>query len=45
LIPQIKKILPEHIKIIPGIAKQTQKYYETKVGFSTAENNNLFLYE
>jgi glutamate racemase len=42
LIPQIKKILPEHIKIIDSgeaVAKQTQNVLKTKVGFSTAENN------
>jgi glutamate racemase len=37
LIPQIKKILPEHIQIIDSgqaVARQTQKVLEDKVGFS-----------
>lgn len=47
LIPQIKKILPEHIKIIDSgeaVAKQTQNVLKTKVGFSTAENNKPIFY-
>jgi glutamate racemase len=44
LIPQIKKILPEHIHNSGGaVAKQTQNVLKTKVGFSTAETN-LFFY-
>ena len=47
LIPQIKKILPEHIKIIDSgeaVAKQTQNVLKTKVGFSTAENSKPIFY-
>ncbi|MFV8361965.1 glutamate racemase [Flavobacterium sp. ZT3P35] len=47
LIPQIKKILPEHIKIIDSgeaVAKQTRNVLKTKVGFSTAENNKPIFY-
>ena len=46
LIPQIKEILPEHIKIIDSgeaVAKQTQKILQEKIGFNNAsESNNLF---
>ncbi len=47
LIPQIKKILPEHIKIIDSgeaVAKQTQNILKTKVGFSSAENSKPIFY-
>lgn len=46
LIPQIKEILPEHVKIIDSgeaVAKQTQKILQEKIGFNDAsESNNLF---
>ncbi|RZK10961.1 MAG: glutamate racemase [Flavobacterium sp.] len=41
LIPQIKKILPSHIKIIDSgeaVARQTQNILNNRVGFNTAEN-------
>jgi glutamate racemase len=40
-----KKILPEHIKIIDSGGPPQTKYDETKVGFSTAENQmtNFFM--
>ena len=47
LIPQIKKILPEHIHIIDSgeaVAKQTQKILRDKVGFSSAENSQPIFY-
>ena len=47
LIPQIKKILPEHIHIIDSgqaVAKQTQKILREKVGFSSAENSKPVFY-
>lgn len=47
LIPQIKKILPEHIQIIDSgeaVAKQTQNILREKVGFSTAKNSNPIFY-
>lgn len=47
LIPQIKKILPEHIQIIDSgeaVAKQTQNIVRGKVGFSTAENSKPVFY-
>lgn len=47
LIPQIKEILPPHIKIIDSgeaVAKQTQKVLEEKIGLNSAQANpsNLF---
>jgi glutamate racemase len=42
LIPQIKKILPEHIHIIDSgeaVAKQTQNVLKEKVGFSSNEKS------
>lgn len=42
LIPQIKKILPEHIQIIDSgeaVARQTQNILREKVGFSNAEKS------
>jgi glutamate racemase len=47
LIPQIKKILPEHIQIIDSgeaVAKQTQNILRDKVGFSSAENSEPVFY-
>ncbi|WPR72740.1 glutamate racemase [Flavobacterium sp. NG2] len=47
LIPQIKKILPEHIQIIDSgqaVAKQTQKVLENQVGFSTEKENQPIFY-
>lgn len=47
LIPQIKKILPEHIKIIDSgeaVAKQTQKILKDKIGFSSSKNNSPLFY-
>ncbi|TDE47074.1 glutamate racemase [Flavobacterium rhamnosiphilum] len=47
LIPQIKKILPEHIQIIDSgeaVAKQTQNILREKVGFSSAENSEPVFY-
>ncbi|WP_281226841.1 glutamate racemase [Flavobacterium aquiphilum] len=47
LIPQIKKILPEHIQIIDSgqaVAKQTQNVLREKVGFTTAKNSNPIFY-
>lgn len=47
LIPQIKKILPEHIQIIDSgeaVAKQTQNILREKVGFSTAKSSNPIFY-
>jgi len=46
LIPQIQKILPDHIKIIDSgeaVARQTKNLLRDKVGFSeSTENNPLF---
>lgn len=42
LIPQIKEILPSHIKIIDSgeaVAKQTQKVLEEKIGLNTEQDN------
>lgn len=42
LIPQIKEILPSHIKIIDSgeaVAKQTQKVLEEKIGLNTEQGN------
>lgn len=47
LIPQIKKILPEHIRIIDSgqaVAKQTQKLLKEKIGFTSATNNDPTFY-
>lgn len=47
LIPQIKKILPEHIQIIDSgqaVAKQTQNILREKVGFSSAEKSEQIFY-
>lgn len=47
LIPQIKKILPPHIKIIDSgeaVARQTQNILSEKVGFSTSENVRTLFY-
>ena len=47
LIPQIKKILPEHIQIIDSgeaVAKQTKNVLQEKIGFSTEENNESRFY-
>lgn len=47
LIPQIKKILPEHIQIIDSgeaVAKQTQKILQEKIGFSSAEDGEPVFY-
>ncbi|MES2574526.1 MAG: glutamate racemase [Bacteroidota bacterium] len=47
LIPQIKKILPEHIQIIDSgqaVAKQTQNVLKEKVGFSSKEKNEPVFY-
>lgn len=47
LIPQIKKILPEHIQIIDSgeaVAKQTQKVLREKIGFSSAEKSAPVFY-
>lgn len=46
LIPQIKKILPENVKIIDSgeaVAKQTQKILKEKIGFNTgSKKTNIF---
>ena len=46
LIPQIKKILPENVKIIDSgeaVAKQTQKILKEKIGFNIgSKKTNLF---
>lgn len=47
LIPQIKEILPQHIKIIDSgeaVARQTYKVLEEKIGLNTAagEHSTLF---
>ncbi|MFV8325096.1 glutamate racemase [Flavobacterium sp. ZS1P14] len=47
LIPQIKKILPEHIHIIDSgeaVAKQTQKILQEKIGLSSAEKSEPVFY-
>lgn len=47
LIPQIKKILPEHIQIIDSgeaVAKQTQKLLREKIGFTSAEKSEPIFY-
>ena len=47
LIPQIKKILPEHIQIIDSgqaVAKQTQKILKEKIGFTSAVKNAPIFY-
>ena len=47
LIPQIKKILPEHIQIIDSgeaVAKQTQNVLKNKVGFSSAITADSIFY-
>ena len=47
LIPQIKKILPQHIQIIDSgqaVAKQTQKLMQGKIGFTSATNNEPNFY-
>jgi glutamate racemase len=47
LIPQIKKILPEHIQIIDSgqaVARQTQKILQEKVGISTLINPEPVFY-
>lgn len=47
LIPQIKEILPENIKIIDSgeaVAKQTQKVLEEKIGFNNAEKSTSVFY-
>ena len=47
LIPQIKKILPEHIQIIDSgeaVAKQTKNVLQEKIGFSTEEKNKSLFY-
>ena len=43
LIPQIRKILPDHIQIIDSgeaVAKQTKKILQNKIGLSSSEENN-----
>ena len=47
LIPQIKKILPEHIQIIDSgeaVAKQTQNILREKVGFACVEEKQPVFY-
>jgi glutamate racemase len=47
LIPQIKKILPAHIKIIDSgeaVARQTQNLLKEKIGFSTAQKSEPVFY-
>jgi glutamate racemase len=47
LIPQIKKILPEHIKIIDSgeaVARQTQNLLKEKIGFSTVQKSEPVFY-
>jgi len=47
LIPQIKKILPEHIQIIDSgeaVARQTKNILREKVGFSDAEKSEPLFY-
>ena len=47
LIPQIKKILPEHIHIIDSgeaVARQTQNVLKEKVGLSNIKNREPLFY-
>src|SRR6187402_553501 len=47
LIPQIKKIIPEHIQIIDSgeaVARQTKNILREKVGFTTAKKSNPIFY-
>ncbi len=47
LIPQIKKILPENVKIIDSgeaVARQTQKVLEEKIGFNNAKKSTCLFY-
>lgn len=47
LIPQIKKILPDHIRIIDSgeaVARQTQNLLKNKVGFTSEKNNQPVFY-
>ncbi|WP_428230090.1 glutamate racemase [Flavobacterium sp.] len=47
LIPQIKKILPEHIHIIDSgeaVARQTQNILREKVGFTNTQNSDPIFY-
>ncbi|MEP6805598.1 MAG: glutamate racemase [Flavobacterium sp.] len=47
LIPQIKKILPEHIQIIDSgeaVARQTQNVLREKVGFTDTQNSDPQFY-
>jgi glutamate racemase len=47
LIPQIKKILPDHIHIIDSgeaVARQTQNLLKNKVGFTSEKNNQPVFY-
>jgi glutamate racemase len=47
LIPQIKKILPDHIQIIDSgeaVAKQTQNLLQEKVGFTTEKKSKPIFY-
>lgn len=47
LIPQIKEILPAHIKIIDSgeaVAKQTQKLLEEKIGLNDSKNSTSIFY-
>ena len=47
LIPQIKKILPEHIQIIDSgeaVARQTQNILREKVGFSNSEKSESIFF-
>ncbi|MFZ0597343.1 MAG: glutamate racemase, partial [Flavobacterium sp.] len=47
LIPQIKKILPEHIQIIDSgeaVARQTQNVLREKVGFTDTQNTDPLFY-
>ncbi|WP_394773827.1 glutamate racemase [Flavobacterium sp.] len=47
LIPQIKKILPEHIQIIDSgeaVARQTQNVLREKVGFTDTQNSDPIFY-
>jgi glutamate racemase len=47
LIPQIKRILPNHIQIIDSgraVAKQTQNILQEKVGYSSTQKNESIFY-
>jgi glutamate racemase len=47
LIPQIKEILPDHIKIIDSgeaVAKQTRNVLQEKVGFASIEKSEAIFY-